>query len=107
MSLLNKTLAAELTTGAYMARILDYKEVDDRIHKPYIAILLDIEGNTIEDRWYESRIPYITSSLRKQFHLQYTTVTLVDLLDRCTKEDFAVIVSYDDRYGRQISYTAV
>lgn len=107
MSLLNTTLAAELTSGAYMARVIEYKEVDDGIHKPYIAIMLDVDGNRIEDRWYESRMSYITMCLRRQFNLQYNRISVVDLLDRCTKEDFAIIIEYDQRYGRQISYTAV
>ena len=34
MSLLNNTIAADLESGAYTARLISYKEVDDRIHKP-------------------------------------------------------------------------
>lgn len=104
MSLLNTTIAAEIKSGCYNARILEYKEVDDKRHKPYIAIRLDVDHNIVEDRWYESRLNYLMACLRKQFNLEYQTCTLQDILDEATKTDFFVQIDYDDRYGRQISY---
>lgn len=106
MSLLNTTVAAEIVSGCYNARILEYKEVDDKRHKPYIAIKLDVDHNIVEDRWYESRLKYLMGSLRKQFGLEYQTCTLQDILDEGTKTDFMIQIDYDDRYGRQISYGA-
>lgn len=104
MSLLNKTIVAELTDGAYEARILEYKEVDDRIHKPYIAVRLSVQDQILEDRWYESRFPFIFKNLKRQLGLQYETVTIVDILEAATKTDFTITLETTQEYGQSISY---
>ena len=104
MSLLSNTIAADLESGIYEARLASYKEVDDGTHKPYIALLIEANGQEIEDRLYESRISYFMRSIRPQFDLQFTACTLQDILDAATKQDFFIEITYDPTYGRVVSY---
>lgn len=106
MSLLNNTIAADLESGAYTARLISYKEVDDGIHKPYVSLLLEANGQQIEDRLYESRLPYFMRSIRPQLGLQFVACNLEEILDAATKTDFTITIEYDQQYGRLISYSA-
>lgn len=104
MSLLNQTIVAELTDGAYTARILEYKEVDEKNIKPYIAVRLSVEDRVLEDRWYESRFPFIFKNLKRQLGMQYENVTIGDILDAATKNDFCITLTTTQEYGTSISY---
>lgn len=106
MSLLNTTLYHEIESGAYMARVISFNEIipENSKQQSYVAVVMRIDGTVVTERWFASRLPYIMKCLRKQFHMEYVDVTLLDLLNTAMEHDIAVTVEYSSQYGRQINY---
>ena len=107
MSLLDSSLIREAQPGVYYTNIHAYKECKPTGNRqPYILVEMFIDGVTVVDRWYASRIPYIMYQLRKQFHMDYMDCTLSQLLEYARTHEIRIYVDYDVRYGRQIDYSA-
>lgn len=114
MSLLNSSLTRLVEPGIYDTTIRFYKEVtpkqrphEDFIRQPYILVEMLINNVIVTDRWYASRIPYLMHCLRHQFRKDYFDCTLSQLLDYAKHHVIRVEVSYDPRYGQQISYDTI
>ena len=97
MSLLNKRILPRLE-GEYVAKVASYKEIENE-QGGYVEVTLILPDRDYKYCIFPTQVDYVASCLRNQFEI-LEEVTLEQMLDLATENEFKVWFSYNQDFGR-------
>ena len=97
MSLLNTVILPKLE-GEYVAKVAAYKEIENA-QGGYVEVTLVLPDREYKYCIFPTQVEYVASCLRNQFGIT-EKVTLAQMLDKATKDEFKVWFSYNQDFGR-------